>query len=85
MGFTGDTFAARVAGSILTAAGLPELITRSIDEYEQLAKILATDAAKLQKLRSKLVEAREAAPYFNSAKFTRDLEHLFEGMIAAQR
>ena len=85
VGFTGDTFAARVAGSILTAAGLPELITRSIDEYEQLAKILATDAAKLQKLRSKLVEAREAAPYFNSAKFTRDLEHLFEGMIAAQR
>src|SRR3954454_21102221 len=34
---TGDTFAGRVAGSLLRAAGLGELITTSLEEYEALA------------------------------------------------
>ena len=40
---TGETFAARVSGSILTHAGLPDLITESLDDYEQLARTLATE------------------------------------------
>src|SRR5262249_23177425 len=47
----GTTFASRVAGSLLTAAGLPELITSSLADYEALALGLARDPARLAAVR----------------------------------
>ena len=84
VGFSGDTFAARVSGSILTTAGLSELICTSIADYEQLAFRLATDAASLKQLRAKVMRARDNAPLFDSETFARDLELLFENMVAAR-
>jgi predicted O-linked N-acetylglucosamine transferase (SPINDLY family) len=73
----GDTFAARVGGSLLTAAGLPELITGSLAEYRELALRLARDRAVLARLREKLQSNRLTCALFDSAKFTRNLETLY--------
>ncbi|TAN54930.1 MAG: hypothetical protein EPN20_20950, partial [Magnetospirillum sp.] len=76
----GGTFAGRVAASLLSAVGLPELITESREEYESLALALARDPARLAALRQKLRQNRHAAPLFDSAGFTRDLEAAYSRM-----
>jgi protein O-GlcNAc transferase len=78
----GDTFAARVAGSLLHAVGLPELITQSMEDYAQLALKLALEPEALQRVKTKLGKNRDTAPLFDSAGFTRDLEALYERMQA---
>jgi len=55
----GATFAGRVAASLLTAIGLPELIAHSRDEYRELALRLVRDPAALQSLKSKLIDNRQ--------------------------
>ena len=72
----GDTFAARVSGSILEHAGLPDLITHSLEDYEELAWRLATDSSLLTRIRSRVAAARASA-LFDAASFTRDLENLY--------
>lgn len=76
----GETFAARVAASLLTAAGVPDLVTRSLGEYEELAAALAGDAVRLAGLRRRLEEARWQAPLFDSERFTRHVELAYETM-----
>ena len=70
----GDTFAGRVAGSLLQAVGLPELITFSPDAYEAMGLRLARDPALLETLRHRLLGNRLTAPLFDSARYTRDYE-----------
>ena len=74
----GQSFAARVAASLLNAAGLPELVTETPQDYERLALALAADPAKLAALREKLAALRRKAPLFQSAAFTRQLESAFD-------
>ncbi len=76
----GRSFAARVAGSLLRAVGLPELITTSLEEYEERALALAREPAVLGGLRRKLAETRLQAPLFDSGAFCRYLEAAYEGM-----
>ncbi len=76
----GDTFVSRVAGSLLTAAGLPELITCSMADYEALALRLARDPARLAALREKLARSRNTAPLFDTPGFVRQLEAAYERM-----
>lgn len=73
----GETFAARVSTSVLTAAGLPDLVTHSLDRYENLALKLASDPDLMHRLRERIVNARDHAPLFDSRCFTRDLEALY--------
>lgn len=77
----GQTFAGRVAASLLHAAGLPELVTYSLAEYEALAQELAGDSAALQALRTKLQASRASSPLFDGARFARDLERAYEHML----
>ena len=70
----GETFAGRVAASLLRAIGLPELITTSLDEYEALALKLASNPVLLATIKSKLGQNRETYPLFNTARFTRHIE-----------
>ena len=70
----GETFAGRVAASALTAAGLPELITSSLDDYELLALKLAHEPERLTALKLKLASNRLSCPLFDTARFTRQLE-----------
>jgi len=74
----GHHFASRVSASLLTAIGMPELITNSVTEYERLAIELATNPKKLNAIRYKLSSKRLTEPLFNTEMFTRDLENIYE-------
>jgi len=78
---TGETFASRVAGSILHAAGLPELVTSTLAEYEATALRLAGDRAELEMLRARIQKSRMEAPLFDTPRFTRTIETAFEWMM----
>ncbi|MDD1516730.1 MULTISPECIES: O-linked N-acetylglucosamine transferase, SPINDLY family protein [Bradyrhizobium] len=70
----GTTFAGRVAASLLNAVGLPELVTRSLDEYEALALRIAHDPELRVALRSKLATRRTTWPLFDTVRMTRHIE-----------
>jgi len=76
----GETFAQRMAGSLLHAVGLPELVTGSPDQYEALALALATDQARLATLRERLTSNRTTHPLFDTRRFTRHLEQAYLAM-----
>jgi protein O-GlcNAc transferase len=73
----GRSFAGRVAASALTAVGLPELITHSLEEYEHKALQLAQQPQLLQQLRERLARHRTTHPLFDTPRFTRHLESAF--------
>jgi len=75
---TGKGFASRVAGSLLNAIGLPELIAETEQDYEDLALELATNQVKLNKIRKKLVQNRLSYPLFDTIKYTHHLETAFQ-------
>ncbi|HMI97150.1 MAG TPA: tetratricopeptide repeat protein [Micropepsaceae bacterium] len=70
----GESFASRVAASLLIAAGLPELIVDSLDAYESRAIDLARDPSTLAALTEKLRASRDSCALFDTARFTRNLE-----------
>jgi predicted O-linked N-acetylglucosamine transferase (SPINDLY family) len=77
---SGGTFAGRVAGSLLTAIGLPELITESLEEYEQTALALARDPQRLIALRQKLEITRDVSALFDLPKLTTNIEAAYTRM-----
>jgi len=81
----GDTFPGRVAGSLLRAAGLPELVTASLAEYEALALRLATTPALLAGHRARLAAQRSTCALFDTDRFRRHIETAFVEMRARQR
>ena len=70
----GKTYASRMAASLLNAAGMQELITKTAEEYEDLALELAVNSSKLSKLRERLQKRTETTPIFNTKLYTRNLE-----------
>ena len=76
----GETFAGRTAGAILHAAGLPELITFSIEEYERLAMRLTREAGRLTGFRQKLAQTRSSATLFHAERTVQELEIAFQRM-----
>ena len=76
----GNTFAGRVAGSLLFAVGLSELITDSLSSYEALAMKLARDPTALAQLKTKLASQRTTTPLFDIERFTRHLESAYVTM-----
>jgi predicted O-linked N-acetylglucosamine transferase (SPINDLY family) len=79
----GTAFAGRVCASLLTALDLPELIAESAEDYESTALALAREPARLHDLRARLAENRAASPLFDTRRFARDLEALYEQMLTA--
>ena len=71
----GKGFAARVAGSLLSAVGLPELITHDEEAYEALILKLATKPKKLDTIKKKLEVNRLSQPLFNTEQYTKHLEN----------
>jgi predicted O-linked N-acetylglucosamine transferase (SPINDLY family) len=76
--FQGETFASRASSSVLNAAGLPELITSSIEEYETCATKLAEDRTALIAIRARLKANARSCPLFDTPAFTHDLERALE-------
>ncbi len=76
----GEGFAGRVGASLLEAIGLPELITRSLEEYEALALRLAQDPILLASLKTKLARNCDTHPLFDTERSTRHIEAAFKMM-----
>ncbi len=76
----GEAFAARMAGSLLHAIGLPELVTHSLPEYEALALQLAIDKPRLAELRQRLADNRVTYPLFDTDLFRRHIEAAYVTM-----
>jgi predicted O-linked N-acetylglucosamine transferase (SPINDLY family) len=78
----GKGFAARVAGSLLHAVDLPELVTGTLEEYEAGGLKLAKDPGLLDAIRQRLARNRLTTPLFNSDRFRRNLECAYQEMWA---
>ena len=78
---SGEAFAGRVAGSLLHAVGLPELVAANAGEFEELAVRLANTPALLAELRQRLADRRRSAPLFDTALSTRHLESGYRTMV----
>ncbi|MEN9866556.1 MAG: hypothetical protein RL748_2146, partial [Pseudomonadota bacterium] len=76
--YTGHTFAARMAGSLLHAVDLPELITWSLAEYEAKAVQLANQPERIAAMKQQLQQNRLTCTLFDSPQFVRDWETLLE-------
>ena len=76
----GETFAGRVAASLLRAIGLPELVTTSLADYETLALKLAREPPFLAAIKAQLARNRETYPLFDTARFTRHIEAAYTTM-----
>ena len=76
----GTTFPGRVAPSLLSALGVPELITQTPEAYEALAIELALAPAKLKAVREKIISQRATAPLFNTKLFTQHFEQALQAM-----
>jgi predicted O-linked N-acetylglucosamine transferase (SPINDLY family) len=81
----GATFASRVAGSLLNAVGLPDLVTTSLADYEALARRLAGDPASLAAVKSRLAHNRGTQPLFDTERFTRHIEAAYREMWQRQQ
>jgi predicted O-linked N-acetylglucosamine transferase (SPINDLY family) len=66
----------------LQAGGVPELITHSAQDYVDLVIKLALDVPRLQALREKIIALRQTSRLFDTERFVRDLERLFERIWA---
>jgi predicted O-linked N-acetylglucosamine transferase (SPINDLY family) len=76
----GDAFAARMAGSLLHAIGMPELITASPEEYQALAVRLGREPDFLAATKAKLAANRATYPLFNTDRYRRHIEAAYVAM-----
>ena len=77
----GQSFASRVASSILKRMDLAELITHDIEAYENLAIHLAKNPDKLNSIKNQLKNPLRLQKIFNSKEYTKDLEKIYESVV----
>jgi len=78
--FCGETFASRVSASLLYAAGLPDLATGSLSDYESLAMRLAKDTTLLRSLKSRLADNNARITLFDAERYRRQIEAAYVTM-----
>jgi predicted O-linked N-acetylglucosamine transferase (SPINDLY family) len=76
----GESFASRVAASLLNAIELPELITTTQEQYEATAIELATNPEKLKDIKKKLERNRLTTALFDTPRFTKHIEAAYKQM-----
>jgi predicted O-linked N-acetylglucosamine transferase (SPINDLY family) len=82
---TGHAFASRMSGSLLTTLGVPELVTGNFEDYENLARTLATNPAELAAIKSKIGGAKTSSPLFATDRYRRHLEAAYAIMVGRRR
>jgi predicted O-linked N-acetylglucosamine transferase (SPINDLY family) len=82
---SGRTVISRMAGSLLTAVGLPDLITETPAEYERLAIALGRNPARVASHRRYLADHGRASPLFDVPRVVRDIEDAFERLALQAR
>jgi len=80
----GQSFASRVAASLLHTLGVPELVCQDIDTYLQQAVRYASDAPLLRALRHRIAQGRSNSPLFNGAQYAQDFGALMLRMVERQ-
>lgn len=85
MADAGETYAIRMPGSILTAAGMAELITGSVEDYQALAIALGHDRARTRALRERLQASKATLPLFDTPRAVRYLEQALLHMAERAR
>lgn len=78
----GRSFSARVAASLLSAVGLPELAVADPQDYETLAVRLAEDRQALTDIRDHLWDNRRDLPLFDNARFSQELGVLMHKLVS---
>jgi protein O-GlcNAc transferase len=78
----GAGFAGRVGASLVSAAGVPELVTLTLQEYEERALAFAREPDRLRSIRDRLARTRETSLLFDTTRFVRNLEAAFTAMHA---
>ncbi|MCC6914977.1 MAG: tetratricopeptide repeat protein [Rhodospirillaceae bacterium] len=78
----GETFSGRVAASLVTSLGMPELIAAGWADYETKALEIARDAKLAADVRAKLAANLKSAPTYDTARFTRALEAAYTALAA---
>jgi protein O-GlcNAc transferase len=78
--YMGNAFPARVAGSLLNAVGLPELVTHSLQDYEAMALKLATQPELLRSIKAKLAANHANTALFDTDRFCQHLEAIYTAM-----
>jgi predicted O-linked N-acetylglucosamine transferase (SPINDLY family) len=81
----GETFAGRVAASLLHAVGSPELIAETVAQYEDMAVAVAAEPGKIAALKRRLATNSASYPLFDTPRFTRNLEEAYGRMLARHR
>ena len=76
----GEAFPGRVAASLVKAIGLPELITSTPQEYEELAVRLAANPPLLAEIKDKLLLNRSRTQLFDTRLLATNLEAAFEAV-----
>jgi predicted O-linked N-acetylglucosamine transferase (SPINDLY family) len=82
---SGKTYISRMAGSLLTAVGLPDLITTSVQEYEERAVQLGNEPARIASYKRYLAEHGRSSRLFDIPAIVRDVEHEFERLALEAR
>ena len=77
----GETFASRVASSLLTTMNLKELITNSFDDYEKTANNIFNDPTYLKKLKSKIKNNLVNSVLYDSGTYTKNIEDAYKNLI----
>ena len=77
----GESFAGRVAASLLKAIDLSELITHTAREYEEMAISFGHDPARLEVIRKQLVRNRRVMPLFDTPRLTKAIESAYSEMF----
>jgi predicted O-linked N-acetylglucosamine transferase (SPINDLY family) len=72
----GESFASRVAGSLLHALNFPELVTNTQESYERMATSLGNNQAELQKIRVQLLKTK--INVFNTKNFCHQIEDMYK-------
>jgi len=81
----GQSFASRVAASLLHAVDLPELVTDSPEAYRALAVALAQQPERLARMRAHLLSQRDRLPLFDTPRLARAIEQAYTRMHLIQR
>jgi predicted O-linked N-acetylglucosamine transferase (SPINDLY family) len=81
----GRTYVSRMAGSLLTSAGLHELVTHSPEDYERVAVAMATDRPRLAALRARLAEEKASGRLFDTERFATEFEDALLQALRARR
>jgi|CXWL01.1.fsa_nt_gi predicted O-linked N-acetylglucosamine transferase (SPINDLY family) len=82
---SGRTYISRMAGSLLTAVGLPDLIAHDLPGYEVLAVTLGRQPPRVASYKRYLAEHGRQSPLFDVPRIVREIEAEFERLARAAR